>query len=42
MMVMMMMMMMMMPPPPPPPFVYGQRQQCVGEPAGEVMALPFE
>jgi hypothetical protein len=30
------MMMMMM------PFAYGQRQQCVGEPVGEVMALPFE
>jgi hypothetical protein len=24
------------------PLFYGQRQQCVGEPAGEVMALPFE
>ena len=23
-------------------FAYGQRQQCVGEPVGEVMALPFE
>jgi hypothetical protein len=30
------------PPPPPPPFAYEQRQQCVDEPAGEVMALPFE
>jgi hypothetical protein len=34
--------MMMIPPLPPPPFAYGQRQQCVGEPAGEVMVLPFE
>jgi len=36
-MVMMMMMMMML-----PPFAYGERQQCVGEPGGEVMTLPFE
>jgi hypothetical protein len=33
---------MMMMPPPPPPFAYVQRQHYVGEPGGEVMALPFE